>query len=108
MLNSNGIYEKLVKKVSDTGWLNVALSSGVNPASNGLGGAVGLQYRKIDNSIIIDILLEKMYNEIAKKEFTNNVTCIFFHVILVFLDGNGSAGPHSIHCHVSENECWIL
>ncbi len=26
------------------------------------------KYRKIDNSIIIDILLEKMYNEIAKKE----------------------------------------
>ena len=53
VLNSNGIYEKLVKKVSDTGWLNVALSSGVNPASNGLGGAVGLQYRKIDNHVYV-------------------------------------------------------
>ncbi len=26
------------------------------------------KYKKIDNNIIIDILLEKMYNEIAKKE----------------------------------------
>lgn len=43
----------------------------LNVKQNEIEICLPFKYRKIDNSIIIDLLLEKMYNEIAKKELEN-------------------------------------